>query len=153
VRVVYDIEANGFTPDVIWCVVCYDLDTQEYHVFTEADKFVLFAANVDTWIGHNVISYDNYWIEKLWGYHIPVSKVVDTMVLSRMFNRYWVDRGTKKTTSTRKKHSLAYWGEQLGFPKGDFTDFSMYSEEMLQYCIQDVKVTTKVYQCLMKENR
>ncbi len=151
-RVVYDIEANGFTPDTIWCIGCYNLDTQEYRVFTKAEDFIAYAADVTKWIGHNVISYDNYWIKKLWGYRIPVSKVVDTMVLSRMFNRYWLERGSGKTASTRKKHSLEYWGELLGYPKGDFTDFSMLTQEMLDYCEQDVRITAKVYLTLMKEN-
>ena len=45
------------------------------------------------------------------------------------------------------KHSLASYGYRLGEYKGEFgqtTDWSTWSEEMEEYCIQDVKVTTKL---------
>lgn len=153
-RVVYDIETDGLDNcTVIWCCVCKDIDTGKLHVFTDAAQFTEFAVSVTLWIGHNVISFDNYWIEKLWGYRIPVDKVIDTVVLSRMFNRYWIDKGTKKITSTRTLHSLDSWGERLGFPKQDFKEFDKYSETMLEYCKNDVELTHRVYEALMKENR
>lgn len=42
-------------------------------------------------------------------------------------------------------HSLAAWGERLGYPKTHFNDFSKYSEEMLSYCIQDTLVNRHVF--------
>jgi DNA polymerase I-like protein with 3'-5' exonuclease and polymerase domains len=49
-------------------------------------------------------------------------------------------------------HSLAAWGQRLGFAKGEFTDFdSGWSKEMEEYCIQDTLVTKKLYEHLTKE--
>jgi DNA polymerase I-like protein with 3'-5' exonuclease and polymerase domains len=45
-------------------------------------------------------------------------------------------------------HSLASWGERLGFDKGDHEDWSKFSEEMLTYCIRDTEITTKLYRHL-----
>ena len=45
------------------------------------------------------------------------------------------------------KHSLKAWGERLGELKGDFgetSDWKEFSEEMLAYCIQDVKVNCRL---------
>jgi len=45
------------------------------------------------------------------------------------------------------RHSLEAYGYRLGLNKGDFchdADWSEWSQEMEDYCIQDVKVTTKL---------
>lgn len=75
--------------------------------------------------------------DKLFGK--PV-KIVDTLVRSRLLNpdRYG-------------GHSLKAWGLALGEHKGDYTDFSCYTQEMLDYCIQDTKVTTLIYKTLAEE--
>jgi DNA polymerase I-like protein with 3'-5' exonuclease and polymerase domains len=51
----------------------------------------------------------------------------------------------------REGHSLEWWGEKLRFKKGEHTDFSHFSQEMLDYCIQDVLLTTRVYEILQTE--
>jgi DNA polymerase I len=48
--------------------------------------------------------------------------------------------------------SLKAWGWRLADHKITFKDFSEYSEEMLRYCIQDVKVTTKLFQLIQSQN-
>jgi len=48
-------------------------------------------------------------------------------------------------------HSLRNWGNELGFPKGDHNDWSRLSQEMIDYCIQDVAVTEAVHQRLIAE--
>lgn len=42
-------------------------------------------------------------------------------------------------------HSLGNWGEWLGVPKGDFNDWDEYSHTMLEYCIQDTKITLALF--------
>lgn len=56
------------------------------------------------------------------------------MVVTRLLH-YNIDGG----------NSLEAWGERLGFPKTHFKSFDNYSDEMLQYCCNDVLVTEKLY--------
>jgi len=90
-------------------------------------------------VAHNGIAFDFPVLNKVWGLKIKLHQVLDTLVLSRLLN------------PTRTKHSLAAWGEDLGFPKTEFNQFDQYSEEMREYCINDVKVLERVYNQLLKE--
>ena len=65
----------------------------------------------------------------------------DTLVLSRLLN-----------PSLEGGHSLAAWGQRLGFPKGEFSDWDGgLTTEMETYCIQDTLVTQKLYEVLINE--
>ena len=158
-KIVYDIEADSLTPTRIWCVVAKDIDTNEVFTFLEheRDAFALFCKSVDTFIGHNIIGYDNYWVNKLWNIGITTEQSIDTLVLSRLFNPCkeirmqgtdgkW--KGKVKQKRAKNEHNLGAWGEVLGEPKISFNDFSKFTEEMLTYCIQDVHVNHKVYNYL-----
>ena len=90
-------------------------------------------------VAHNGIAFDFPVLNRVWGLKIKLHQVLDTLVLSRLLN------------PMRTKHSLAAWGEDLGFPKTEFNQFDQYSEEMRQYCINDVKVLERVYNQLLKE--
>ena len=94
------------------------------------------------WIAQNGIGFDIPVIEKLWGYKIPLSKTTDTLVLSRLFD-----------PQRRGGHSLKAWGERLGDFKDSFSDWSQYTEEMKDYCKQDVHLTELLYNELMKEGK
>lgn len=94
-----------------------------------------------TLVAHNGIMFDYPVLNRVWDMKIKLNQVLDTLVLSRLLN------------PQRKKHSLASWGEDLGFPKTDFNKFDEYSEEMRQYCVNDVKVLEKVYNQLLKEKK
>jgi hypothetical protein len=49
-------------------------------------------------------------------------------------------------------HKLSAWGERLGFPKGEFSDWDGgLTPEMETYCIQDTLVTEKLYHHLINE--
>lgn len=91
-------------------------------------------------MGHNIIGYDLPALWKTNGAWDTVPLVLDTLVLSRAL---WPERPWG--------HSLRAWGEHLGEPKGDFTDFEEYSDEMLNYCEQDVMVNYKILKALEKE--
>ena len=90
-------------------------------------------------VAHNGIAFDFPVLNKVWGLKIKLHQVLDTLVLSRLLN------------PMRTKHSLAAWGEDLGFRKTEFDQFDQYSEEMREYCINDVKVLERVYNQLLKE--
>lgn len=69
------------------------------------------------------------------------SQVCDTLVLSRLLS-----------PSLEGGHSLDAWGQRLGFPKGDFSDWDGgLTPEMETYCIQDTLVTEKLYKHLVAE--
>ena len=139
---VVDLEANGLLMEAttIWCVVTMDLDTEEVRTFTDPHAAIKHLNTADKLIAHNGLLYDLPLLRRLFGFEFPYNKVVDTILISRLL-RPDRDGG----------HSLGAWGERLGFRKGDHTDFSQYSEEMLEYCINDVKVTAKLYKYLKQE--
>jgi len=134
-RIVLDIEADSLTPSVIWCVVAKDIDTNEVFTFTGDDResCSAFLATCVYVIGHNIIHYDLPALSKIWGVVVKCP-VLDTLVLSRLLH-----------AKREGGHSLEAWGERLRYPKGDFNDFSKFSREMLDYCINDVHLNHKVY--------
>jgi len=140
-KVICDIEANGLTPDKIWCCVCMDIADNSITVFRDgdADKAREYFATCDKVIGHNFIGYDSIWLNKLWKIGLKLDKITDTLVLSRLADSF------------RSGHSLRDWGERLGVLKDHHEDWSQWSQEMEDYCIQDVKVTYAVYKRLKKE--
>lgn len=142
-KVICDIETNGLTPDKIWCCVCKDIDTGEVTIFRDgdADKAREFFNQCEKVIGHNIIGYDAIWLNKLWKIGLKLDKIIDTLVLSRLANSF------------RAGHSLRDWGEKLGVYKDHYEDWSQWSQEMEDYCVQDVEVTEAVYNQLKKELR
>ena len=112
-KVIYDIEANSLTPTRIWCVVAKDINTDEVFTFLEddKDKFVKFCSEVQQFIGHNILQYDNYWMNKLWGTNITVDQTLDTLVLSRLLNSCKEVKGKIELKRAKNQHSLQAWGD------------------------------------------
>ena len=140
-RYVIDIEADSLDATRIWvaCICNVDND-KDIRSFRDAASF-LDAVDLekDTFIAHNGIDFDFPVLEKLW--NIEIKNKVDTLVLSRLFNP---DRSGG--------HSLGAWGNRLGFRKIDFNKFDEYSEEMREYCEQDVYITVQLYKHLLQES-
>jgi len=133
-----DLEANGLDPDTIWCVVTRQNGETEVHLDQRSLRKAL-EGSVSV-CGHNLIGYDLPVLKRLWGLSVAPERIVDTLVLSRLFD-----------PSKSGGHSLRNWGNELGFPKGDHNDWSRLSQEMIDYCIQDVAVTEAVHQRLTKD--
>lgn len=131
-RVIADVEANGLTPDKIWCVVAKDIDTGEFYEFVSnnAQDFSRFSRSVSLWVGHNFLGFDLQALANVWGCGIDYTRVVDTLVLSRLVD------------ATLDKHSLEAWGQRLGKakPHTDITDWSTYDPRMLERCRADVEI-------------
>ncbi len=135
-----DLEANGLTPDTIWCVVTMENGVTTVH--TTPDTLSEALRSPVSVVGHNLIGYDMPVLERLWGVSVASDRIIDTLVLSRLFD-----------PSKSGGHSLRNWGNELGFPKGDHNDWSQTSQELVNYCIQDVKVTEAVHKKLKQEMR
>ena len=127
-----DIETNGLNPDVIWLAVTKQSGVVLKHYDAESLKKTL--DNDESVVGHNMIGYDAPVLKRLWDIDIDKSRIVDTLVMSRLDN-----------PQRDKGHSLRNWGKILGFPKGDHTDWTKLSPEMEEYCIRDVEVTEQAF--------
>ena len=141
---VFDIETDGLDATKVWCLVAQDVETREVYKFTpdNLDEGYKFLTTATRLIGHNIIGFDIPLVEKFAGIDLSTKEVIDTLVLSRLFN------------PTRDGgHSLATWGYKLGYPKIEFEDYYNYSEEMLTYCVRDVELNTKVFEELRKESK
>ena len=156
-KLVFDIEANGLLKHqltehikdeatVIWCIVAAEIKDSGYviHKF-KPDKIkegIEFLKSADTLIGHNIIGFDIPAIKKLHSVDLyDHCNIVDTLTLSQLCN-----------PSRDKGHSLKAWGGKLNFSKDEHEDFTSFSEEMLEYCVTDVRLNKKVYDLLLKES-
>jgi DNA polymerase-1 len=132
-QVVIDIEGNGLKPTHIWCVVCKDIDTGKIYIFRDADEFKEFAKGVTKWIGHNILDYDAPVLANLFGVVLPFERITDTLILSKLVDY------------SRKGHSIEQYGEEFGLLKSKFSDWTKWSQELEDRCVQDVAITHKVY--------
>ena len=139
-KVAFDIEANGLDPTLIHCIAAKVIG-QDVSEFWTPDRVKYFPAwlveiNAEVLVGHNIIGYDLPVLDKLLGFEWW-GDVEDTLVMSRLDN-----------PSREGGHSLAAWGTRLNFPKGDYNDWSTYTDEMGEYCKQDVNVLVKLHRLL-----
>ena len=113
---------------------------------------VQWISMADRVVGHNIIGFDLPLIKKLYNFFTYPPVIVDTLLLSRLYhpNLYDIDKKQEwkdMPTKLYGSHSLKAYGYRLGLHKGDFcedTDWKEWSQEMQDYCVQDVKVTEKL---------
>jgi len=139
-KVVLDIETNS-QHNKIWLAVTRDIETGAVVSWKEANGLQKYLDNCDLIIMHNGICFDAPVLRETWKVTMKPSQVCDTLVLSRLLS-----------PSLEGGHSLAAWGQRLGFPKDDFSDWDGgLTPEMEKYCIQDTLVTEKLYKHLVLE--
>jgi DNA polymerase I len=135
---VLDIETDGLKPTVIWC--CAASNGEVYYDAVSFNAFIRDLDTETTLVAHNGLAYDFPVLERLWGADLSIFPKLDTLVLSRLAN-----------PSREGGHSLKAWGVELGFPKGDYNDWSHLNDEMVSYCKQDVAVNEKLFSKLKIE--
>ena len=162
--IVFDLEANGLYHDAtnIHCIACYDPKTDEILSFNDECpgkgmsspivRAVQYIEQASFIIGHNIIGYDLPLIRKLYPFFEPRGTIVDTLLLSRLYHPRLMQLDKEKNwphmpLQLYGRHSLEAYGYRLGEYKGEFgktTDWKEWSQELEDYCIQDVAVTKKL---------
>lgn len=176
----YTLPNYPLKPDFkIHCIVAQDIDTKRIFAFYDGETYDIVCSktskkipykhlplddfkrvlnSAESLIGHNIINYDLLILKKYWGIDYTIGEtngvsdtvggrecfIDDTLVKSKLLNP---DR--------RGGHSLANFGNILGFKKGDYgkepNAWDKFSKEMLAYCIDDVRLNTLVHEKLIKE--
>lgn len=136
-----DIETDDLNATKIWVMCWENIRTGEQGTCTSYDEIRNFFQQTagSVYVGHNILKFDAPVLNRLAGLRLGVSRLVDTLVLSTLYN-----------PSLSGGHSLEEWGQRIGFPKGVFNDWSKLSEEMIVYCRQDVKVTAELFRKITK---
>jgi hypothetical protein len=166
VRLAFDVEGNGYEKECtkLHCIVAIDLDTGATHQFSDGfrkgdlEDGVRFIENATELWGHNITDYDVPVLRRLYGFE-PPALLFDTLRGSRQAypgkelnkkDMVLIRRGTMPIKATEKPHALATWGYRLGFQKGECTDFTVWTPAMQEYCVNDVQLTVKVIEHLLK---
>ena len=102
-KLIFDIETDGLDANVIWCIVCQDIETSKVYKFPpeKIQEGLALLESASCLIGHNIIGFDIPVLEKLTDINLKGIPVIDTLVLSRLFNPVR-DGG----------HSLEVWGNK-----------------------------------------
>jgi DNA polymerase-1 len=138
---VIDIETDDLNATRIWCMCWRNLLTGEVGECTTDESIIDFFKDTRGayYVGHNIIKFDGPTIKRLLGPHLGSSNCIDTLILSTLYS-----------PSLEGGHSLDAWGERIGEPKTHFNDWSGLTKEMVEYCHQDVLVTSKLFVRLMR---
>ena len=151
---IFDLESDGLYDNVtkIHCLVIYDI--QSGRTFSYGPDAISNAINhldsADVLIGHNILFYDIPVLKKLHQTEFK-ARVIDTLICTRLIwpkeTLYDLDEEQYQEVPPKLKGSasLKAWGYRLADHKIEFQDFTEYSQEMLDYCVQDVRVTEKLW--------
>jgi hypothetical protein len=159
---IFDIETNGLLHNVtaIHCLVIHDTETNQTLSYNDEGgaepitRGIQRLEDAECIVGHNIINYDIPVITKLFPWFTPPSVVIDTLVLSRLYHpdMLALDKRHNWDGMPLKlygRHNLESYGHRLQENKGEFgqdADWQNWSQEMQDYCVQDVKVTTKLWE-------
>ena len=145
-KVIFDIETEGLEGNTIHCIVAKVIGGGTY--LFPPDKLQEGAdliESADVLIGHNIIGFDIPVLKKHFDLNLT-NHIEDTLVVSRLVNPVLTGG-----------HSLEKWGYIL-YPndadkrKAQQPDsWEEYTEEMGEYCIQDVELNADVYYKLLEQ--
>ena len=127
-----DLEADGLNPTRIWCVVTRENGVNTVH--TTPDTLCKALEGSVSVVGHNLIGYDLPVLKRLWGVSVAPERIVDTLVLSRLYD-----------PSRAGGHSLKVWGELRGSQAiAQLSDIVIGMERDQQHENEEVRNTTTV---------
>ena len=141
-----DIEGDPIPSTRVWCMCAWNLRTREeirLRGYEEIRKWIADRkAEGCKFVAHNGIGYDFYTLNLLVGTRITVSDICDTMLMSMVYSPS-MDGG----------HGLAAWGKRIGHAKTEWDDFSKWSQEQEDYCLNDAILCGKVFIALVARMR
>ncbi len=158
---IFDLETDGLLDTVtkIHCLVIKGINPGETWKFIggteheEIEDGLLFLENADAICGHNILRYDIPVIEKLYPWWKRPALIRDTIVCTRLIWPNLKELDFKHKTGLGGKHSLDAWGKRIGEYKGNFKGpWDTFTQEMLDYCVQDVEVTAKLWERIKSKN-
>lgn len=156
---VFDIETTGLEIDSkIHCLCIHDSRSNEITSYNDTGNSPSITTGVTAlddscWlVGHNIIGFDLPVLQ----HHFPFlnghGRTIDTALLSRLKYPDLMERDAKSTLVPKHlwgRHSLEAWGYRLKDLKGDYnnpnTDWSTWTQDLEDYCKQDVKLTRRLY--------
>lgn len=140
--IVTDIEGDNLLEKLttFHCATVMDFFTGDYKEFRpwEAQAYLECLQCAEVHINHNIIGFDFPALTKLFGFKWNRNTCYDTLVASRTI---FPDRPGG--------HSLEALGKSLGVLKGDFgkqDDWSVFTEDMMAYNVQDCVVVRALAQ-------
>ncbi|MBL4644716.1 MAG: ribonuclease H-like domain-containing protein [Candidatus Pacebacteria bacterium] len=156
-KIVFDIETSntfsdvgsGNPADLDISVVClHDSATDEYHSFLQEDfsKLWKFIEGADMLIGYNSDHFDIPLLDKYYPGDLTTIKSLDLLkeIHASLGRRIKLDAVAQATLGEKKSghglQAITWWhaGEK---------------QKVIDYCIQDVKVTKNVYEYAMKHGK
>ncbi len=179
---IFDIETNGLLPELtkVHCIAWQY--SKEHTLWGEGakvqsvggktdEKIRNFLTHLETeplLIGHSVLDFDLPALKKVYPNFKPTGKVWDTVLDSQTIwtNMRDLDFGLARKNPDFPKqligrHSLKSWGYRMGLLKGTFAEdaeegvdvWAEWTQEMQDYCEQDVRVTALLYEKIKTHTR
>ena len=87
----------------------------------------------DRLVAHNGIGYDVPALKKLYDIDLGYEKQWDTMVVAGLLD------------PERRSLALSSFGSELGYDKGDHSEWPRYTQAMRVYMERDVEITAMLY--------
>ena len=180
-KAVWDIEADGLYEEAteVHCIVIKFLETgevvrlydttrmeirqKECDVFLDKENLLEAFSRASTLICHNQLGYDVWMVNKFFGIDLismfGIHNLIDTLVYSQALNP---DRLMPKGCPTVLKmkvgkakrigpHGLDSWGYRVSTKKPAISDWSVFNNDILVRCEEDVTINEKTYYELLKE--
>jgi hypothetical protein len=174
---VYDIETDNLRDKCtkVHCMVINEFGTEKFFRYypDKIEEGINKLSEADYIVGHNIVSFDNVVLSRLYPDLWKTVKAVsiDTLPMTRVLSndRANKDMGLVKSgrvdanamKSLYGSHSLEAWGIRLAsyfendnVKKGDFgktTDWQEFSEEMIDYCQQDVRLNALLFKLMVAQ--
>jgi len=163
--IIFDLETNGLLTNAthIHCIVLKHVEqnyTDSYNdespgkgMSSPVVRAIQHLEDADYIVGHNILGFDIPLIKSIYAWFNPTGIVIDTLLLSRLYHPNLLDIDKQHAWKHMPlqlygRHSLESYGYRLGEYKGNFgktSDWKEWSQEMEDYCVQDVNVTAKLW--------